>query len=558
MIPSSSWRTLTACRWAVGLIVLLAPPALSAEGPAGDTITVHKRSRAEEGGAFVVREVVEKWEPKQTAIIVCDMWDAHPCLNAVRRAEEMAPRMNQVLENARQRGALIIHAPSSCMDAYKDHPARKRAQSAPKAANLPPDIGQSCLKIPSEEKGIYPIDQTDGGRDDDPIEHARWRERLAGMGRNRGSVWKAQMDLLTIHDQDAISDSGVEIWNLLEQRGVRNVILVGVHTNMCVLGRPFGLRQMAKNGKNVVLMRDLTDTMYNPEKWPYVTHFVGTDRIVEHIEKYVCPSITSADLLGGTPFRFRFWFDRRSLLLVVGEDEYKTELTLPAFAKEELEPRGFQVKIVHADAKDRNHFPGLVEAVQAADLVLVSVRRRTPPSDQLDAVRAHVAAGKPLVGIRTASHAFSPLGRNPVGAGLAIWPEFDAAVLGGHYTGHHGSSPKVDLTPAPGAKDHPILRGVDLDRFVGNGSLYRVTPLAASTTPLLVGTIPDKSPEPVAWVNEPRVGRGRVFYTSLGHRADFENPAFRKLLLNGICWTLEIAAPGSDPGKGVTQEPREP
>ena len=64
---------------------------------------------------------------------------------------------------------------------------------------------------------------------------------------------------------DAISDSGVEIWNLLEERGINNVILLGVHTNMCVLGRPFGLRQMAKNGKNVVLMRDMTDTMYNPD-----------------------------------------------------------------------------------------------------------------------------------------------------------------------------------------------------------------------------------------------------------------------------------------------------
>ena len=88
------------------------------------------------------------------------------------------------------------------------------------------------------------------------------------------------------------------------------MILLGVHTNMCVLGRPFGLRQMAKNGKNVVLMRDMTDTMYNPERWPYVSHFDGTDLIVEHIEKFVCPTITSVDFLGGEPFRFKN--DRRS------------------------------------------------------------------------------------------------------------------------------------------------------------------------------------------------------------------------------------------------------
>src|SRR5438105_858700 len=63
------------------------------------------------------------WQPAQTAIIVCDMWDAHHCLNAVRRLEELAPVMNQVLVKARGQGVLVIHAPSSCMVTYRDHPA---------------------------------------------------------------------------------------------------------------------------------------------------------------------------------------------------------------------------------------------------------------------------------------------------------------------------------------------------------------------------------------------------------------------------------------------------
>src|SRR5262245_45425489 len=84
--------------------------------PTADLITIHKRLRDREpGGEYTVRDRVESWDPKQTAIIVCDMWDAHHCLNAVRRAEEMAPRMNEVLEKARNRGVFIIHAPSSCM-----------------------------------------------------------------------------------------------------------------------------------------------------------------------------------------------------------------------------------------------------------------------------------------------------------------------------------------------------------------------------------------------------------------------------------------------------------
>src|SRR6266545_4111339 len=121
-------------------------------------------------GEFDVLTRTVEWNPKQTAVIVCDMWDSHHSLNAVRRVVEIAPRMNQVLEKARGLGMLIIHAPSSCMEPYKDHPARKRAETAPKAANLPKDIGQWCYKIPSEEQGIYPLDQADGGCDTEATE----------------------------------------------------------------------------------------------------------------------------------------------------------------------------------------------------------------------------------------------------------------------------------------------------------------------------------------------------------------------------------------------------
>jgi nicotinamidase-related amidase len=283
--------------------ILLLLPALGRTGEKELALTL--RSRLDDNGTFRVVTKQQHWPVHKTAIIVCDMWDAHHCLNAVRREEEMVPRMNEVLEKARTRGAFIIHAPSSCMEAYQDHPARKRAQAAPKAKDLPKDIGQWCNKIPPEDNGKYPIDQSDGGEDDDLNEHEAWSKKLASMGRNPKAPWKSQHAGLTIRDADAISDSGVEIWNLLADRGISNVILVGVHTNMCVLGRPFGLRQMAKNGKNVVLMRDLTDTMYNPNRAPYVSHFQGTRLIIEHIEKYVCPTITSDQITGGKELRFK-------------------------------------------------------------------------------------------------------------------------------------------------------------------------------------------------------------------------------------------------------------
>ena len=293
-------RTALVC---LGLLACAA--TLGADPPQMHTLKLTLRSRVPIKDAFQIVSKNEAWNPKQAAVIVCDMWDQHHCLNAVLRERELAPRMNELLTKLRGQGVLVIHAPSSCMAAYKDHPGRKLAQNTPRAANLPPDIGVWCSKIPAEEKGKYPLDQSDGGCDTGPAAQAKHLASLKQQGRNPDAPWLAQIDVLKIETGDAISDSGVEIWNLLEQRGIKNIMLVGVHTNMCVLGRPFGLRQLAKNGKHVVLVRDMTDTMYNPARWPNVSHFEGTQRIIEHIEKYVCPTVSSEQILGGQPFRFK-------------------------------------------------------------------------------------------------------------------------------------------------------------------------------------------------------------------------------------------------------------
>ncbi len=290
-------------RFIAGMLTL-GSLAVLALGQDAVPLKLSLRSRAAVGDAYEIVAKPAAWNPKETVIIVCDMWDHHHCPSAEKRVGELAPRMNEVLKIARDRGILILHAPSSCMEPYKDHPGRKLAQAAPKAADLPKDIAAWCYKIPAEEKGKYPIDQTDGGCDCDAKQQNQHDEFLKKLGRNHKAPWKAQTALLTIADKDAISDSGVEIWNLLTERGIKSVLLVGVHTNMCVLGRPFGLRQMAKNGKNVALVRDLTDTMYNPASWPNVSHFQGTDLIVEHIEKFVCPTITSDQIASGKAFRF--------------------------------------------------------------------------------------------------------------------------------------------------------------------------------------------------------------------------------------------------------------
>jgi|JI6StandDraft_1071083.scaffolds.fasta_scaffold05663_2 lysophospholipase L1-like esterase/nicotinamidase-related amidase len=314
---------MSAMRLLSSLLPVIAASCFAADVPLSLTL----QSRSPSGKATLVKET---WQPSHTAIIVCDMWDLHHCKNAVIREGEMAPRFNEVLEKARAEGVLIIHAPSSCMKPYEGSPARERAKSAPAAARLPDKIGEWCKQIPSEELAVYPIDQTDGGEDDDLAEHAAWARELEARGLNPKAPWTKQIDVLRIDQtKDAISDSGVEIWNLLESRNIDNVILMGVHTNMCVSGRPFGLRQMAKNGRHVVLMRDMTDTMYNPARWPFVSHIRGTELFIQHVEKRICPTITSDQFIGGQPFAFSAATAGKKRLQIILLGDSTTEASIP-------------------------------------------------------------------------------------------------------------------------------------------------------------------------------------------------------------------------------------
>ncbi|MDA0590913.1 MAG: isochorismatase family protein [Planctomycetota bacterium] len=502
-------------------------------------LTLRSQSESSAGsGRFHIKSRQEKWKPEETAIIVCDVWDLHHCLNAVRRLEEFAPRLDAVLSEARARGVTIIHSPSDCMPAYEKHAARARAIAAPTAAWIPHEVGAWCSVIPTEERAAYPIDQSDGGEDDDPEEHSKWAAQLKALGRNPGTPWKTQSDLITIDgEKDFVSDRGDEVWNVLESRGIRNVILTGVHLNMCVLGRPFGLRQMSRNGKNVVLMRDLTDTMYSPKRWPFVSHNTATDLVVSHVERFVCPTVTSDQLLGGVPFRFKE--DKRPhLVIVMAEAEYETNATLPEFALEHL-GGDFRVTTVFGSDDDRNSIPNF-SAIKDADAVLISVRRRVLPEADLKILRDFVAAGKPVIGIRTASHAFSLNGKEPP-EGFSDWPEFDAEVFGGSYHGHLGNSLKSTVE-ADGDLLHPILRTLTKKPFDQGYSLYNVMPLAKGTTVLARGKAAGHPVEPVAWTFQ-RADGGRSFYTSLGHPMDFARPPFQQLLLNGIHWACGLPQP---------------
>lgn len=207
--------------------------------------------------------------------------------------------------------------------------------------------------------------------------------------------------------------------------------------------------------------------------------------------------------------------------LVSGSFEYKSDESLAAFQKY-LEAN-FPVECTRAFAKAEKDkgFAGL-EALDGADVAVFFTRRLRIEGPALERVKRFVQSGKPIVGVRTASHGFQN------------WLEMDKLVFGGDYQGHFGQGIACDVAVDEKAKGHPVLNGVA--SFKTSGGLYKNPNVAADVTVLMRGSIPNQS-EPVAWVRE-KDGR-RVFYTSLGHPDDFKNPNFIRLLVNGLAWATK-------------------
>ena len=223
------------------------------------------------------RDTQAALDPSQTAIVICDMWDDHWCKSAAERCDKLAKKAAPVVIAARKAGMTIIHCPSDTMDFYKESKARRRAEDAKKVD--PPK--QKVIDAPA-----LPIDDSDGGCDDaDPPKFRK--------------AWTRQHKAIEVDEErDFVSDSGTEVYSILQSKGITTVIVMGVHTNMCVLNRGFAIKQLTKWGVDCLLVRDLTDAMYNPKQKPFVKHDSGTLMVIQHIEQYWCPTIDSKDLLG--------------------------------------------------------------------------------------------------------------------------------------------------------------------------------------------------------------------------------------------------------------------
>ncbi|HUU09854.1 MAG TPA: isochorismatase family protein [Phycisphaerae bacterium] len=278
-------------RTGAGLAALLTVTALAAAAVAAEagkdsatgnqvlTFTVRSRDLVRDDQGHNVWKVETKSrqvKAAETALVLCDVWDKHWCRGANERLARLLPRMNEVVKTLRDRGVLIVHAPSDTMKFYEGSPARQRVLDAPKV-EPPKDI--------KHEDPRLPIDASDQGADTEGKPHRAWSRQHPAIEIDQA--------------RDAVSDNGRDLYNLYRQRGIKNIVIMGVHTNMCVLGRSFAIKQMVRWGFDVTLVRDLTDTMYNPARPPYVSHDEGTRLVVEYIEAFWCPTTTSDDLLRG-------------------------------------------------------------------------------------------------------------------------------------------------------------------------------------------------------------------------------------------------------------------
>lgn len=220
------------------------------------------------------------------------------------------------------------------------------------------------------------------------------------------------------------------------------------------------------------------------------------------------------------------------VLFMIGELEYQTAETLPEFARSQLEPQGIRCLYALATERDPNHFEGL-EGLPEADVLILSVRRRTPDIKQMTLIKQHLQKGKPMVAIRTSSHAFD---RDIPDENHVRWTEFDRDILGADYENHYGNKPPEDpptqIWIDAQSENHPLLKGVE-KQFQSTSHLYKNRRLHPEATTLLFGKVAGRSEvEPVAWIF--KSGSSPIFYTSLGSPDDFKNPSFVQLLNNAI------------------------
>ena len=227
-------------------------------------------------------------------------------------------------------------------------------------------------------------------------------------------------------------------------------------------------------------------------------------------------------------------------LITRDTNNYEAHKTVPLFAELLKKEHGYKVTVLLGKGDHGSYRYPSMKALSRADLLVVFARRIALPHDQMNAIKSYLSKGKPLIGIRTANHAFAVQGKvGDVADGFEDWPEFVAGILGCENRGYGPHELGYDVTLVPEEASHPIVKDLQIKQWHSKGGIYKVAPLLdKEATVLLKGKVNDSdSVEPIAWTRN--AGKSRVFYISLGYPDDFQTPQFISLLTNGIKWALD-------------------
>jgi type 1 glutamine amidotransferase len=260
----------------------------------------------------------------------------------------------------------------------------------------------------------------------------------------------------------------------------------------------------------------------------------------------------------------------KHIVFVTGDEEYRSEESMPMLAKILAVHHGFKCTVLFAideqtgeiDPVTVTNIPGL-EALQQANLMVLFIRFRELPDAQMKHIMDYTNSGKPIVALRTATHPFFYKKRKDSPYAKWSWNNkeepyrggYGRQVLGETWVNHYGHHQKESTrgSVAPGMADHPIVKGVG--EIWGPSDVYGLTTLHGDCKPIIMGQVlkgmspddgpnRDKPPLPVAWTKTytgDKDKSAKIFTTTMGHAGDFKDPDFRRLLVNACYWALGMA-----------------
>ena len=240
-----------------------------------------KRTQLFTNGEHEVFEKFKYYNYNEIALLSIGIWNGHSCYSATERIHKLAAEANIFIKKMRENGSHIIHCGS-----YSNYYCKEGNWEE---TNLRKNMKGHSMAI-LKDKGItippLPLDDSDGGyeKEDKNLEYDKKKVSI------HESI---EID----YEKDCISSYSKEILNYLYAKKIKCILVFGTHTNMCILDKPYGIKWYIRYGFPTICVRDLCDSMYNSKKFPFVEHEKSNDIMSEWLEKYICPTINSTEVL---------------------------------------------------------------------------------------------------------------------------------------------------------------------------------------------------------------------------------------------------------------------